>query len=178
MDDGFISGSDGWVEIGLNASHLVGSHHMLFEGNWGFNADSDQMHGNSIYMTYSFRNWLTGYRSKFTDYLNNQVVDDSTGCCGPQRAGGAHAYAYWHSFIGNVLGTSGKMSGWVYEDDGGVNRFPSNAIWSLGFFDISPQGTDPTVPTLTIPTAITTTSPTRSIGPRTTRPTRCQTRCI
>ena len=34
------------VEIGLNASHLVGPHHVLFEGNWGFNADSDQTHGN------------------------------------------------------------------------------------------------------------------------------------
>jgi hypothetical protein len=52
MDDGFISGSDSWVEIGLNASHLVGSHHVLFEGNYGFNIDSDQTHGNSIYHTF------------------------------------------------------------------------------------------------------------------------------
>jgi hypothetical protein len=32
MDMGFISGTDGWQEIGLNGSHYVGSHHTLFEG--------------------------------------------------------------------------------------------------------------------------------------------------
>jgi hypothetical protein len=141
MDDGFISGQDSWVEIGLNGSHLVGAHHILFEGNWGFNADSDQTHGNSIYHTF-FRNWLTGYRTTFTDYLNNTVVNDMARCCGPLRVAAAHGYAYWFSFIGNVLGTSGRMNGWVYEDDGGVNRFPSQAIWALGYLDISPQGTD------------------------------------
>ena len=49
MDMGFISGSDGWQEAGLNNSHMVGSHHMLFEGNYSFNIDSDQTHGNAIY---------------------------------------------------------------------------------------------------------------------------------
>jgi hypothetical protein len=148
MDDGFISRSDGWVEIGLNASHLVGAHHVLFEGNWGFNADSDQTHGNSIYMTY-FRNWLTGYRSKFTDYLNNQIVDDATGGS-PRRAAAAHAYAYWFSFIGNVLGTAGKVSGWTYNCIGGVNTIPGDCIWDLGMVDISPQGWDPQVAPNTI----------------------------
>ena len=149
MDDGFISGSDGWVEIGLNASHLVGPHHVLFEGNWGFNTDSDQTHGNSVYITY-FRNWLTGLRTKFTDYLNNQVVDDASGCCGPLRSAGAHAYAYWFSWIGNVLGTSGHTSGLVYNGIGGTNSFPPNAIWMLGWVDISPQGYDPNVAALAI----------------------------
>jgi hypothetical protein len=144
MDDGFISGSDGWVEIGLNASHLVGPHHVLFEGNWGFNADSDQTHGNSIYITY-FRNWLTGYRQKFTDYLNNTVIDDTTGCCGPLRAAGAHSYSYWFSFIGNMLGTSGHTSGWTYNCISTTNYIPSNCIWDLGLVDISPQGYDPDV---------------------------------
>jgi hypothetical protein len=144
MDDGFIYGSDGWVEIGLNASHLVGPHHVLFEGNWGFNADSDQTHGNSIYITY-FRNWLTGYRQKFTDYINNTVIDDTTGCCGPLRAAAAHAYAYWFSFIGNVLGLPGHTNGLVYDGIGGTNSFPPNAIWMLGWVDISPQGYDPNV---------------------------------
>jgi hypothetical protein len=148
MDDGFISGSDGWVEIGLNASHLVGPHHVLFEGNWGFNADSDVTHGNSVYITY-FRNWLTGLRSKFTDYLNNQVVDDSTNGS-PRRAAAAHAYAYWFSFIGNVLGTSGKVSSWTYNCIGGVNLIPGNCIWDLGSVDISPQGWDPQVAPATI----------------------------
>jgi len=144
MDDGFISGSDGWVEIGLNASHLVGPHHVLFEGNWGFNSDSDQTHGNAIYITY-FRNQLSGYRKTFTDYLNNTVINDQAGCCGPLRAAGAHAYAYWFSWIGNLLGTPGAMNGWVYDGIAGFNAFPPNSIWMLGWVDISPQGHDPNV---------------------------------
>jgi hypothetical protein len=143
MDDGFISGSS-WVEIGLNASHQAGPHHVLFEGNWGFNTDSDQTHGNSIYMTY-FRNWLTGYRTKFTDYLNNTVVDDASGCCGPLRAAAAHAYAYWFSFIGNILGTPGKMSGWQYNCMSAQNYIPGNCVWDLGWVDVSPQGYDQNV---------------------------------
>jgi hypothetical protein len=149
MDDGFISGSDGWVEIGLNASHLVGPHHVLFEGNQSWNMDSDSTHGNSVYITF-FRNWGTGFRAKFTDYLNNTTIDDSAGCCGPMRVASAHQYSYWFSFIGNVLGTSGQMGRWVSEDDGGTNRFPSSAIWTLGYFDVSPQGTDPYVATATL----------------------------
>jgi hypothetical protein len=143
MDDGFISGQS-WVEIGLNASHQVGSHHVLFEGNWGFNADSDQTHGNSIYITH-FRNWLTGLRTKFTDYLNGTVVDDASGCCGPLRAAAAHAYAYWFSFIGNILGTPGQMSGWHYNCMSAQNYIPSSCIWDLGWVDISPQGYDQNV---------------------------------
>jgi hypothetical protein len=145
MDDGFISGSDGWVEIGLNASHLVGSHHVLFEGNWGFNIDSDQTHGNSIYHTF-FRNYASGYRRAFTDYLNNVLIDDinnKPGGNSPLRAGAAHAYAYWFSFIGNVLGTAGHTSGWTYNCIGDRNSIPGNCIWDLGWVDISPQGYDP-----------------------------------
>jgi hypothetical protein len=147
MDQGFISGSDSWMEIGLNGSHLVGAHHMLFEGNWGFNADSDQTHGNSIYHTF-FRNWLTGYRQAFTDYLNNTLIDDinnKPGGNAPLRAAGGHAYAYWFSFIGDVLGTSGHTSGWNYNCISGPNSIPSGCIWELGWVDISPQGYDPNV---------------------------------
>ena len=64
-DDGYINGSDAWIEVGVNGSHMVGSHRMLFEGNYSFNTDSDQTHGNSIYHTY-FRNYLSGYRKPFT----------------------------------------------------------------------------------------------------------------
>jgi hypothetical protein len=42
------------------------------------------------------------------------------------------------------------MNGWVYEDDGGANRFPSAAIWIFGYFDVSPRGTDPNVATTAI----------------------------
>src|SRR6516225_8805918 len=109
MDDGYIDGQAGWVEIGLNGSHMVGGHHILFEGNQSFNADSDQTHGNSIYHTF-FRNWLTGMRRPFTA-LDGTAINDAIQQSAPQRAAGAHAYAYWFSFIGNVLGTSGQMSG-------------------------------------------------------------------
>lgn len=122
---------------------MVGSHHMLFEGNYSFNADSDQTHGNAIYHTY-FRNYLSGFRKPFTA-LDGTRIDDTTGCCGPMRAAGAHAYARWFSFIGNVLGTPGRMSGWVYDGKSGVNAFPPSAIWTLGDMDITPQGYDPNV---------------------------------
>ena len=52
------------------------SHHTLFEGNYTFNMDSDTTHDNSVYLTF-FRNYATGYRSRFTDCVNhNAVVDD------------------------------------------------------------------------------------------------------
>jgi hypothetical protein len=143
MDDGYINGSDAWIEVGVNGSHMVGSHHMLFEGNYSFNTDSDQTHGNSIYHTY-FRNYLSGYRRPFTA-LDGTPVDDAAGCCGPLRAASAHAYAYWFSFLGNVLGTPGQMTGWTYDGIGGPNRMPGRAIWMLGWMDISPQGYDPNV---------------------------------
>src|SRR5260370_4761947 len=96
MDDGYINGSDGWVEVGLNASHMVGPHHVLFEGNQSFNADSDQTHGNSIYMTF-FRNWLTGYRAPFTA-LDGLKIDDTTGSSRLLRVASPHPYAYRSSF--------------------------------------------------------------------------------
>jgi hypothetical protein len=91
MDDGYINGQDSWVEIGLNASHMVGSHHVLFEGNYSFNIDSDQTHGNSIYHTF-FRNYSSGYRRPFTA-LDGTHIDDTTGCCGVLRAG--NTWTYW-----------------------------------------------------------------------------------
>jgi len=143
MDDGYINGRDHWQEIGLNASHMAGSHHVLFEGNYSFNIDSDQTHGNAIYHTF-FRNYANGFRRPFTA-LDGSSVDDTTGCCHPLRAAGAHAYAYWFSFIGNVLGKQRYTSGWAYEGKGGHNAFPPSSIWMLGYMDISPQGYDPNV---------------------------------
>ena len=149
MDDGFISGAaeageDAWQEIGLNGSHMVGSHHMLFEGNYGFNMDSDFTHGNAIYHSY-FRNYATGYRRQFTDYLNSVDVDDINSLPGPSngplRAAGAMAYTYWMSWVGNVLGTSGHTSGWVYQSTSQT----APGIWMLGWYDYSPYKDDPKV---------------------------------
>jgi hypothetical protein len=156
MDDSYICcnsshpifGADRWQEIGLNNSHMVGGHHMLFEGNWGFNMDSDVTHGNTIYSTY-FRNWSTGYRSRFTNPFDKAIIDDVNGLPlpggnGPLRAAATHFYTYWHSFIGNVLGTPGQMSGWTYH---GVNFTKRAAVFLLGYTDdqsYPPTAHDPT----------------------------------
>ncbi len=141
MDDGYISGQEYWQEIGLNASHMVGSHHVLFEGNYTFNIDSDDTHGNSIYLTF-FRNYATGYRRAFNNTLNHNIlvddIDNKPGRNGPLRAAGAMAYSYWMSWVGNVLGTPGHTSGWAYT--GGPPGNPS--IFMLGWDGTPPYPTD------------------------------------
>lgn len=123
-DNGFIGNNAAWVEVGINASHLVGSHHILFEGNQSFNYDSDNTFGGSLAITV-FRNWLTGKRRDFAD------TDRSA------RAAGLMSGSWHHVFLGNVLGQPGAMNGWIYEDTGtgtGTNRWsPSRAIWRLGY---------------------------------------------
>jgi hypothetical protein len=127
MDDGHIGSAPTWVEIGLNASHMVGPHHVLFEGNYAFNWDSDKTHGNSVYQTV-FRNHLSGKRRSFNDG-------------GPRRCAGATYYSYWMSYVGNVLGLAGQMSGWVYES----SSIDTPGIWLLGWDDWSPYPIDPRV---------------------------------
>ena len=99
-DDGWIWGTEGWVEVGINASHMAGPHHVLFEGNYSFNADSDYTHGNAIYLAF-FRNWLSGQRHSFSDSGNVREVGLAYG-------------SWWDSFVGNVLGRPGQMAGWRY----------------------------------------------------------------
>jgi hypothetical protein len=124
MDDGFIWNTEAWLEVGLNGSHHVGSHHMLFEGNESFDYDSDNTHGNALAMTI-FRNHLTGRRR---DIVGTSNV----------RTAGLMFGSWWHSFIGNVMGEEGRMAGWVYEDPG-VGSPRGNAwgdasyIWRLGY---------------------------------------------
>ena len=130
-DDGWIWGIEGWVEAGINASHMAGPHHVLFEGNYSFNADSDYTHGNAIYLTF-FRNWLSGQRRSFEDK-------------GGIRAASLAYGSWWDSFVGNVLGRPGQMSGWHYTDpamgcdSSGDNCTGDNAnwadhvIWKLGY---------------------------------------------
>ena len=126
MDDGFIDYVQTWQEVGLNGSHMVGSHHMLFEGNESFNYDADCTHGNAIYHT-AFRNHLSGFRRDYPEDPRS----------GNRRAGGLEYGAWWHSFIGNVMGTLGRMTGWVYEDPGtipGPNPWQEGSfIWRLGY---------------------------------------------
>jgi hypothetical protein len=130
-DDSWISYAPTWVEVGINASHMAGPHHVLFEGNYSPNADSDYTHGNSIYLTF-FRNHLSGQRRNFTDTGNVRTVGLAYG-------------AWWDSFVGNVLGRPGQMNGWRYTDSAmscdasGGNCTGNNAnwgdkeIWKLGY---------------------------------------------
>jgi hypothetical protein len=115
-DNGNIANIPSWVEVGINGSHMVGSHHMLFEGNESFNYDSDNTHGNAIYHTI-FRNHLSGFRR---DFPNG----------GSSRGAGLMFGSWWHSFIGNVIGSEGRMAGWV-ENSVGPNW--TQAIWKLGY---------------------------------------------
>ena len=126
-DDSHIGSNPGWVEIGLNASHLAGSHHTLFEGNYAFNWDSDDTHGSSVYHTV-FRNHLSGFRRNFP-------------VGGPARCAGAMYYSYWMSFVGNVLGLQGQMAGWVADPNA---TWPSSnpTVWNLGWDGYSPYPVD------------------------------------
>jgi carbon monoxide dehydrogenase subunit G len=136
VDDGYINTNTRWIEVGLNASHMVGPHHVLFEGNQGFNWDSDKTHGNSIYHTV-FRNHLVGTRRDFSD---------AAGGNGPRRCAGATYYSYWHSFVGNVMGVAGQMAGWVYES----GDMDTPAIYMLGWDDWAPYPTDARVKATTL----------------------------
>lgn len=139
---------DWWVEMGLNGSHYAGTHHFLFEGNWGDNCDNDNTHGNAIYHTY-FRNQCSGLRTTFTDFSSGSIVNDSTGSCwgqapsppavtcGTLRAVGPMAYDYWLAYVANVLGSSGQTTtanGWAYNCASVYpNTLPSKCIWLSGW---------------------------------------------
>ncbi|MFA7306172.1 MAG: hypothetical protein WC026_05815 [Hyphomicrobium sp.] len=146
MDMGYINTLGSWIEVGLNASHMAGSHHVLFEGNYAQNADSDDTHGNSVYHTY-FRNYLPGVRASFENQLGGRIDDAAQAENGPKRSAGLMAYSYWMSFAGNVLGVHGKMAGWVYE-----KTFTQNTpgIWMLGWDSVQPYPTDARVSATTL----------------------------
>jgi hypothetical protein len=130
LDQGFIDYAPAWQEMGVGGSHMVGPHHMLFEGNLSFNGDNDHTHGSSVYHTY-FRNHLTGFRSAFRTNTGIAIDDanDVPGPTnGPRRCAGASAFSYWMSFVGNVLGLPGKMNGWTYEA-----TTADDVVWAIGW---------------------------------------------
>jgi hypothetical protein len=138
MDMSYINTQAFWIETGLNASHMVGPHHVLFEGNYSHNADSDNTHGNSIYLTF-FRNHLRGIRTAFDNQAGGRIDDATQPRNGPQRCAGLMAYSYWMSYVGNVLGAAGQMKGWVYEGHFADGK-PS--IWMLGWDAVRPYPVD------------------------------------
>jgi hypothetical protein len=145
LDDGHINTDDSWIEIGANNSHMTGSHHMLLEGNYAFDLDSDDTHGAAIYVTF-FRNYAPGVRRMFVSPYDGQTINDAQNRSdGPVRAAGAQAYTYWFSFIGNVLGmpNGGGIPGWVYSASNWTNGSPT--IWQLGWDSFSPYPVDANV---------------------------------
>lgn len=146
MDMSYINTNGSWIEAGLNASHMVGSHHVLFEGNYGHNAENDQVHGNSIYHTF-FRNHLRGIRGPFNNQAGGRIDDAIQSDNGPKRCVGLMAYSYWMSFVGNVLGAEGQMNGWVYETTFAKG---TPGIWMLGWDGASPYPTDAKVSATTL----------------------------
>jgi len=143
-DDGYIAYDNAWQEIGVNGSHMLGPHHMLFEGNRTFNLDSDATHGGSDYQTY-FRNWATTQRSNFNNDETGALISDSTQSNGPYRAAGAMRYSNFMSFVGNVLGASGVTTAGKGYVDSGTSSNWGPTIWLLGWNDQGTNTTDPTV---------------------------------
>jgi hypothetical protein len=119
---------------------------MLFEGNLSFNMDSDQTHGNAIYNTF-FRNHTTGFRAKFTDYLDNTVVNDiaQQDTNGPLRPASPHAYSYWNNLVGNVFGLAGRMQGFIYGDQVLPDGDWPPQILMMGWADLPNHVYDPNV---------------------------------
>jgi Right handed beta helix region len=115
VDDSFDFDTPAWVEVGINASHMAGPHHVLFEGNLSHNADSDYTHGNAIYLTF-FRNYLTGQRQHFIDRSGVRAIGLAYG-------------SWWDSFIGNVMGRPSQMAGWHYDDP---SMKTNTAVWGRG----------------------------------------------
>jgi hypothetical protein len=152
MDDGYISTDEAWIEIGLNASHMVGSHMVLFEGNESFNMDSDDTHGNSTYMVY-FRNLATTVRSKFQSDYTGDTIDDvnnvpggAANPNGPKRAAGAMRYSYFMTYLGNILGQPGLTTAANgYVDSATTPGVWGPSIWLLGWNDIGSNTVDPQV---------------------------------
>jgi len=145
MDDGYIATNEAWIEVGLNASHMVGSHMVLFEGNQSFNIDSDATHGNSTYMVY-FRNYTTSVRGVFKSHFTGNTVDDRNDVPGPsngpKRAAGAMRYSYWMTFVGNVLGQPERATmARGYQDDQAKAPLKPT-IWLMGWNDKAPYTID------------------------------------
>jgi hypothetical protein len=123
MEDSWISYSPGWVEVGLNASHMTTPHHELFEGNESFNFDGDNTWGNAVYITV-FRNHLTGKRRSIAPL---HLTDAQS-----RRAIGLMEGHKWYSFVGNVLGMPDQGSGYIYESSFPWRDKPIS-MWRLGY---------------------------------------------
>jgi hypothetical protein len=122
FDNGYIANNRGWMETGLNASHLACPHYELFEGNLTFNIDGDDTWGGAVYNTF-FRNHATGKRRSYEDTAGRRAIGLMYG-------------HYYYSFVGNVLGTADQdpspQDGFAYEDTWPWEDDPVG-LWRLGY---------------------------------------------
>jgi hypothetical protein len=122
FDNGYIGNFLGWMETGLNASHLTCPHFELFEGNQAFNIDGDDTWGGAVYNTF-FRNHATGKRRSYPDTSSRRAIGLMYG-------------HYYYSFVGNVLGTANQnpspFGGFAYEDLWPWENDPIG-LWRIGY---------------------------------------------
>jgi hypothetical protein len=122
FDNGHIANDLGWMETGLNASHLACPHFELFEGNQAFNIDGDDTWGGAVYNTF-FRNHATGKRRSYADVNSRRAIGLMYG-------------HYYYSFVGNVLGADGQSpspyASFAYEDVWPWEADPIG-LWRLGY---------------------------------------------
>jgi len=86
---------------------------LLFEGNYSPNFQADDYHGNTVFNT-AFRDWFSGIRGSSTPNTGYGPLPSYTngGNCYWDEGGESRTavqmggWNYYHSFVGNVLGTS------------------------------------------------------------------------
>lgn len=143
FDDAVIDYALNFPEVGINLTHMIGSHDALMEGNYGQNIDADFTHGNSLWHTY-FRNWANGRRrNSFPGTTESSA----------SRCAALMNHSLYHSFVGNVLGFPGMASAsnpsWTEEDNTGGDDGLAD-VWRLGYDGITWEAQDPQVPATTI----------------------------
>jgi hypothetical protein len=152
FQDGYGDGYRDIVEIGAGPNHFAGAHMELFEGNEGFNFDTESYWGNATYGTV-FRNHWTGLRRSAAPL---QLLDAWN-----RRAVGMQVGGWWFSFVGNILGFSGMklLSGTDFEGNSfaqthfiaesnpnNLNDDSAVPMWQLGYEGTTwPNTADPLV---------------------------------
>ena len=143
FQDGYGAGYPDFVEVGAGPNHYAGAHMELFEGNEGFNFDTESQWGNSTYGMV-FRNHWTGLRRSAAPL---KLADTSN-----RRAVGLQTGGWWFSFLGNVLGFPGMplaagQSRFLYQADvKHMNVEGTVPMWKLGYDTVTwPEEADPIV---------------------------------
>jgi len=130
FQDGYGAGYPDFVEVGAGPNHYAGAHMELFEGNEGFNFDTESQWGNSTYGMV-FRNHWTGLRRSAAPL---KLADTSN-----RRAVGVQTGGWWFSFVGNVLGFPGMplaagQSRFIFQSDvTDMNVEGAVPMWKLGY---------------------------------------------